>query len=50
MVDDRGRKLVDPDRSARLRADLLSALEAVEAQPAGRSRAHLQKARASVAR
>jgi [protein-PII] uridylyltransferase len=50
VVDDRGRKLVDPDRSARLRAGLLAALEAVEAQPAGRSRAHLQKARASVAR
>ncbi|MFM8375687.1 MAG: ACT domain-containing protein, partial [Phenylobacterium sp.] len=50
VVDDRGRKLVDPDRSARLRAGLLSALEAVEGQPAGRSRAHLQKARASVAR
>jgi hypothetical protein len=29
---------------------MLAALEAVEAQPSGRTRAHLQKARASVAR
>ena len=50
VVDDQGRKLVDAPRAARLQADMLAALEAVEAQPSGRTRAHLQKARASVAR
>jgi [protein-PII] uridylyltransferase len=50
VVDDQGRKLLDAPRAARLQADLLAALEAVEAQPSGRTRAHLQKARASVAR
>jgi [protein-PII] uridylyltransferase len=50
VVDDRGRKLEDPGRTAGLRADLLAALEAVDAHPHPRSRAHLQKARASIAR
>lgn len=50
VVDDQGRKLEDPDRTTRLRADLLAALEAVDVQPNPRSRAHLQKARASIAR
>lgn len=50
VVDEEGRKLTDPKRMAALKVDLMAALEAPEAQPAGRPRANLQKARASVAR
>ena len=50
VVDARGRKLQDPGLVSRLRADLTAALEVAEGEGPGRNRAHLQRARASVAR
>jgi [protein-PII] uridylyltransferase len=50
VVDGLGRKLEDPGLVSRLRADLTAALEAAEGEGPGRNRAHLQRARASVAR
>jgi [protein-PII] uridylyltransferase len=50
VVDAGGRKLQDPGLVSRLRADLTAALEVAEGEGSGRNRAHLQRARASVAR
>jgi [protein-PII] uridylyltransferase len=50
VVDALGRKIQDPGLVSRLRADLTAALELAEGEGPGRSRAHLQRARASVAR
>ena len=50
VVDALGRKLQDPGLVSRLRVDLTAALEVAEGGGPGRNRAHLQRARASVAR
>jgi [protein-PII] uridylyltransferase len=50
VVDAEGKKLTDSKLMASLKADLMVALDAVDAQGATRPRANLQRARASVAR
>jgi [protein-PII] uridylyltransferase len=50
VVDAQGDKVTDPKRMAGLKTDLMAALEATDDQPVARTRANLQKARASIAR
>jgi UTP:GlnB (protein PII) uridylyltransferase len=50
VVDAQGRKLEDPALVSRLRTDMTAALEVAEGEGPSRNRAHLQRARASVAR
>ena len=50
VVDAAGKKLTDPKAMTSLKADLMAALDEGEAAAAPKSRANLQRARASVAR
>jgi [protein-PII] uridylyltransferase len=50
VVDPEGAKITDPKRMAALKADMMASLEEAESAAPPRSRANLQKARASVAR
>jgi [protein-PII] uridylyltransferase len=50
VVDPAGAKVTDPKRMAALKASMMASLDEAEAAVGSRSRANLQKARASVAR